>query len=201
METTNLAKHSSKNPLQQLLINNFNKELLACLRKVRPKKILDVGCGEGFTLQVIKNSGFDAKLEGVDAVEEAVELAHKIHPGLTISKGDIYTLPYKDNSFDVIICSEVLEHLTDPQKALTELKRITSKYLILSVPNEPYFTIQRILRGKNILGLGAHPEHVQWWTHGAFQKFVSENGLKLKRVKAPFAWTLILAEKSKNEER
>lgn len=195
VSTTNFEKHTSNNPLQKLLLANFYRESFKMLRSINPESILDVGAGEGFTLNKLEQEGIGKNLEGIEYMEEAIELGKKLYPNVKIKKGDIYKLPYKDNSFDVIICTEVLEHLDRPDEALTELKRVTKKYLLLSVPNEPYFTIQRFLRGKNIKRLGAHPEHLQWWTHEAFLRFLKQNKLKIIDKKAPFAWTLVLVEK------
>lgn len=195
VSTYNFQKHTSKNPIQQLLLNNFNRNVLKFIRNINCESILDVGCGEGFTMSQLKTENSKLKIVGVDSLDESVKIAKEIHPYLDIRKGDIYKLDFKDNSFDLVLCTEVLEHLTDPKKALSELKRVTKRYLILSVPNEPLFTIQRFLRGKNVMGLGCHPEHIQWWTYSAFPKFVKSEDLKVLNVKAPFAWTLILAEK------
>ena len=48
-----------------------------------------------------------------------------MYPSISIKQGDIYALPYNDNSFDLVICSEVLEHLEHPEKALTEVIRVS----------------------------------------------------------------------------
>lgn len=201
--TTNFEKHTSNNPLQKLLLANFYREAFKMLRDVNPESVLDVGAGEGFTMRKLKTQPFDPaqgkneklKIIGVDNSEESVKLAKKVNPDLDIRLGSIYKLDFKDNSFDVVICTEVLEHLDKPDIALEELKRVTKQYLLLSVPNEPYFTIQRFLRGKNVKGFGAHPEHLQWWTHKAFLNFLEKNKLKIISQKFPFAWTLVLAEK------
>jgi len=194
MQTTNLTKHTTKNPISRFFLDNFFKTLLGEMRSLKPKSILDVGAGEGFTLQKLKDNKIGEKLEGIEYMDEAIKLGKHYHPDITIKKGDIYKLPYKDNSFDVVICSEVMEHLEDPEAALKELKRVTKKHLLLSVPNEPFFTIQRILRGKNVLKLGDHPEHIQHWSTKSFEKFVSGQ-LRIVKVKTPLPWTFIIAEK------
>jgi len=193
--TTNFEKHSSNNPLQKILLDNFYREFFLMLESKNIESVLDAGCGEGITLRKFKDKGIGKKHEGIEYMEEAIEIGKKVNPDISIKKGDIYKLPFKDSTFDVVICTEVLEHLDKPKAALKELTRVSKKYLILSVPNEPWFTFQRIARGKNILKLGAHPEHIQHWTHGAFQEFVKKSGLKILNKKAPFAWTLVLAGK------
>jgi ubiquinone/menaquinone biosynthesis C-methylase UbiE len=193
MQTTNFEKHTTTNPISKFFLNHFLKVLLQEIEKLQPQSILDVGAGEGFTLQNLKDNNIGEKLEGIEYVDEAIAISKKLHPALSIKKGDIYNLPYHDNAFDVVVCTEVLEHLDDPGKALDEIKRVTKKYLILSVPNEPYFTIQRFFRGKNVLHLGDHPEHIQHWSKNSFQNFIVEK-LRIKIIKTPFPWILIVAE-------
>jgi len=194
MQTTNLEKHTTQNPISQFFLNNFKRLLLEQTKKLHPESILDVGAGEGFTLEMFRQNKIAKKLEGIEYMDDALKLAKKMHPEVTIKKGDIYNLPYKANTFDLIICTEVMEHLEDPQKALAELKRVSKKYLIISVPNEPLFTIQRILRGKNVLKLGAHPEHIQHWSSGAFEKFVKQQWI-IVNAETPLPWTMIVAKK------
>ena len=193
-KTTNLEKHTTQNPVSRFFLNNFKQVLLAQVKEIRPHAILDVGAGEGFTLEMFRENHIGERLEGIEYMDEALKFAKRLHPQVKIKKGNIYELPYAANSFDLVICNEVLEHLDDPKKALNELKRVTKKYLILSVPNEPLFTIQRILRGKNVWKLGAHPEHIQHWTSGAFEKFVA-SVLTVKDAKTPLPWTMITAKK------
>lgn len=193
--STNYSKHTSKNPLQRMLINNFYSQLLSIAKVLKPDSILDAGCGEGFTLLKLIENGVGKKLEGIEYSENAIKLSKKVNPQLNIRFGTVYKLPYKDNSFDLVLCTEVLEHLKEPERALEEIKRVSRQYLLLTVPNEPWFTYQRVLRGKNIFQFGAHPEHIQHWTVGKFKKFIREHGLKIKKVRLPFAWTMVLAEK------
>lgn len=194
MATTNFEKHTTSNPISKFFLNNFLTVLLDDIRSLKADSILDVGAGEGFTLEKLRKAKTVKKLEGIEYMDEAIALGKKANPHVKIRKGDIYDLPYKANSFEVVLCTEVLEHLEDPERALLELKRVTSKYVVLSVPNEPLFTIQRFLRGKNMLKLGDHPEHIQHWNAGSFKKFVGKH-LKVKSVKTPLPWTLIIAEK------
>jgi ubiquinone/menaquinone biosynthesis C-methylase UbiE len=194
MQTTNLEKHTNQNPVSRFFLNNFKQLLLEQTKKIKPESILDVGAGEGFTLEMFRQKHIGKKLEGIEYMDDALQLAKKLHPNVTIKKGDIYKLPYKADTFDLIICTEVLEHLDDPRKALIELKRVTKKYLILSVPNEPLFTVQRVLRGKNVLKLGAHPEHIQHWNAKSFENFVAQE-LSIKDVRTPLPWTMITAKK------
>ncbi len=190
--TTNFDKHNCKNPVQQVLIQNFYANFFDLLQKVQPKNILDAGCGEGVTLAKLKEKNIGKTLEGIDNFKTAINIGKKEHPDLTLKLGSIYELPYKDNSFDTIICTEVLEHLDNPTKALQELKRVSSRHILLSVPNEPWFMMANFLRGKNIKRWGNHPEHINHWSTNSFKKFVEKEGLKVEEVRRPFAWTILL---------
>lgn len=195
MKTTNFEKHISQNPIQKKLIDNFYKTVIEILRPINPDSILDVGCGEGFTLDKFKKEGIGKNLAGIDYSDDALKLGAKIYPELKLKKGDIYNIKEKNNSFDLVMATEVLEHLDNPQKALRELVRVSKKYVMLSVPNEPFFIGANLLRGKYLKGFGNHPEHINHWTLFSFRKFLQKNGLKIVKQKHPFAWTLILASK------
>lgn len=132
-ETTNYKKHQNQNPLQKALIDNFYTELFKMVKPLRAKTILDVGCGEGFTLQKLKEKGIGLKNEGIDYSHDAVEMGNKIYPELKIKQGDVYKLDYKNESFELVICTEVLEHLDNPKKAIDEIRRVSSKYIVFSV--------------------------------------------------------------------
>ncbi len=194
-KTDNYLKHTSKNPLQKLLIDNFFNNLLAAIKDLKVDSILDVGCGEGFTLQRLYKNKIGKRLEGVDFQKSAIEIGTKLHPDLALKQGNIYNLEYRDNSFDLVMATEVLEHLDDPKKGLKELIRVSKKYLLLSVPNEPFFMIANFLRGKNITRWGNDIEHIQHWTSRGFQKFVESQRVKVIRKKHPFPWTMLLLVK------
>lgn len=192
---SNYLKHTSKNPIQQLLINNFYKNLIDLAKPLNPETILDAGCGEGFSLAKLSESKIGKKLEGIDYSREAVALSQRLFPTLGFKYGSIYSLPYKDNSFDLVVCTEVLEHLDDPQKALSEVLRVSKKYILFSVPNEPFFMGSNFLRGKNLKNWGNNPEHINHWTIFSFLGFLKKENIKIKKVKLPFPWIMVLVEK------
>jgi 2-polyprenyl-3-methyl-5-hydroxy-6-metoxy-1,4-benzoquinol methylase len=197
-QTDNYKKHTHKNPIQRLLLDNFFRNLTNLIATKKVDSILDVGCGEGFTLNRLKEKGTYKKLEGIEYLPAAIELGKKTYPDIKITQGSIYELPYKDNSFDLVLCTEVLEHLDKPQDALRELVRVSNKYLVISVPNEPFFMLAQLVRGKNWSRLGNDIEHINHWTMFGFPKFIRKNGgskLKVLAKRFPFAWTMLLLEK------
>lgn len=193
-ETDNYKKHTASNFLQKYLINNFFKELINEVEKLKPYSILDAGCGEGFTLDILKNRKIGKKLTGFDFLEEAIGIGKKLHPELNLLTGDIYNISFKDNSFDLVICTEVLEHLENPEKALKELRRVTKEYVLISVPNEPFFMAANFLRGKNISRWGNDIEHIQHWSRAGIKNLAGKY-FEVKVVKNPFPWTLLIGKK------
>ncbi len=194
--TDNYRKHTTTNPIQKFLINNFYDALLSEAERLQPNSILDVGCGEGFTLERLKERKIGKKLTGVDFLNRAIEIGKKERPHLDLRVGNIYDIPFKDNSFDLVICSEVLEHIDDPEKGLSELVRVCKQYCLLSVPNEPLFMASNFLRGKNWKRLGNDIDHIQHWSAWRFKKFV-EKRLSIVTVRQPFPWTLIVSRKAR----
>lgn len=198
--TDNYKKHTVRASfwqlqfLQRFLINNFFTVLLSEVKKLHPDSILDVGCGEGFSLQRLQEAGIGKTYEGVDSLPAALALGKKIHPKLHLKQGDIYHLPYEANTFDVVLCTEVLEHLTEPAKALKELKRVSKGYCVISVPNEPWFMVGNFLRGKNIRRFGNDIEHIQHWSTGSIKKFIDKE-MTVVTVQTPMPWTMVIAKK------
>lgn len=121
--------------------------IFQCIEKYKPKRILDAGCGRGFYLYGINSYKFVKEIHGIDINEKYLKIAKNINQDkrVKIKKSNIYKLPYENNSFDLIICSEVLEHLKDDKKALKELHRVLKPNgkLIITVPNLnfPFFGI------------------------------------------------------------
>ncbi len=101
---TNFVKHTSKNLIQRFLINNFYSSLIALAKPLKAESILDAGCGEGFTMEELLKSGVGKKIEGIEYSKDAISYGKKLFPNLNIKQGSVYELPYKDNSFDLIIC-------------------------------------------------------------------------------------------------
>ena len=192
---TNYQKHQTSNRLQRYLIDRFNMWLIEYIRSCGDlRNILDVGCGEGFSLSLIQKAGILAKLAGVDSSRISLDLGKKEFPNLDLRYGDIYALSAKSKSYDLVLCTEVLEHLENPVQALRELKRVSRKYVIISVPHEPWFMLANFLRGKYLSRLGNHPEHINHWSRDGIVDFLTSHGYTIVRTANPFAWTIVLAK-------
>ena len=101
--------------------------------------ILDIGCGTGELLSLIsKREG--VTLSGIDISPEMIRIAReKLGKGSDIRLGDSEELPWKDNSFDVVMCIDAFHHYPHPQKALSEMHRVIRPegHLIIADPWHP----------------------------------------------------------------
>ena len=93
--------------------------------------IIDVGCGSGYLLKKLAASGF-TNLTGCDLYPPTLE------KNIKTDKVYLEKLPYQDKQFDYVICNHVIEHLLDLSVVIKELRRITKKKLIITVPKQRY---------------------------------------------------------------
>lgn len=136
--------------------------------------LLDCGCGSGSITAGLANVVSPGRAIGVDIAEIEIERARKQSADAGIENvvfevGNVYALEFADNSFDAVFCHNVLEHLTDPVPALTEMRRVLkpggvigvrdfdlSGCLLSSANDTPdrFFTIYRA----DWLAVGGHPD-------------------------------------------
>ena len=103
---------------------------------------LDAGCREGKALEcALSLLGYREQLIGVDIVPQFVEAA--VAAGMKCQVADLCALPFADHSFDMVFCSQALEHTYDPLLALRELSRVSRTLLFIGVPIESDITPDR----------------------------------------------------------
>ncbi|MEM2031002.1 MAG: class I SAM-dependent methyltransferase [Candidatus Micrarchaeia archaeon] len=188
--TQNLKKYQTRNPLQRLLLKKFFKDLDSLLLPLRKeiKTVLEIGCGEGFVTKHIHDLGF--KIVGADISDEVLRIAREMFPEIEFLNMDIYELD-KFGKWDLIVCCEVLEHLKEPEKALKAMMK-ASNYILISVPNEPFFRIANICRLKYLKNLGNTPGHINHWSMISFKKFLKQFNFRETKFKISTLWQLAL---------
>lgn len=119
------------NPFQdpvQLRLNE--RETLRLIRKYAPHgSILDVGCGMGDLLLHFRKR----ERRGVDISEEYLKIARD--RGIPVTLAEAEDLPFLDGGFDVVVATDILEHVFDLNQVVRELVRVTSDLIIVRVPN------------------------------------------------------------------
>lgn len=182
------------------------KYILSKINKIKPQKVLDAGCGRGFYLNALTYYKFIKEIHGVDINPKYLNSAKKncFDKRVIIKKSSLYSLPYPNDYFDMIICSEVLEHLKDDIRALLELKRILKKNgeIVITVPyyDFPFFwdpinwLLMKLFNrhiNKNIWWLaGIWADHEKLYTDRQIRNLAIKAGLKNIRVKKSlrFCW-------------
>lgn len=108
---------------------------------VKDKIVLDVACGAGYGSHFLAIKGAK-KVYGVDIDKNALKIARTYysHPSVEYIRGDVLSLPFPDNFFDVIVSFETIEHILDTEKYISEIKRVLKPdgIFICSTPNIKY---------------------------------------------------------------
>ena len=184
------AKYADKNPLVRFANQSFFRALTQMLGQISVHSILDGGCGEG----VVTGRLRAPRIVGVDLDPKRAILARSSHPEARIAIADVQRLPFARACLDLVIMVEVFEHVGDPEAALKEVARVSRKYVLASVPNEPWWRIGNMIRLKYLRNLGNTPEHINHWSARGFTRFLSQSFTVLD-LKKPFLWTFALAIK------
>lgn len=148
--------------------------------------LVDLGAGDGSTLDLLRRN-YSIIGKGIEISELASEKARQ--RGFEIVTQSIeFPLPFPNDSIDVIICSEVLEHLRYPQKALMNVKNVLKNegLLFLSVPNLGFIRNRiRLLKGMNPFdGNEYHLSvHLHHWTFRGLRQFLLDHSFRVIQFK------------------
>jgi len=189
------TKYTKTNSLSTRLLDGFFGQLEGLIRPLELHTVLEAGCGEGFsTTRLRKLLPAEVAFEASDIEDRLVAAARHANPDVPIRKESIYSMDRADNSADLVLALEVLEHLEDPARALAELCRVSRQWVIVSVPREPLWRTLNMARLKYLTHLGNTPGHLQHWSRGGFRRFVQVHA-DVNAVHSPIPWTIILAHK------
>mgnify|MGYP001222393098 CR=1 FL=1 len=148
------------------------KQIISLVKKENPKSILDVGCGTGYLVDLIEKENFN---KFISVLDYNIPPALKNKSKYKCFEGDILEKLklFKDDSFELVICTHVLEHIKKPELVLRDLRRISSRNLLIICPLENNFKW-----GMNY--------HINFYKDElSFQKFVKSIGyVKEKLLKA-----------------
>ena len=186
-------KYSTTNPIARRLMDGFMQSFDSLLELEEDDTVLEVGCGEGHLIERIQRDHPHRQIVGFDISYGIVEQAIRAVKGVSFLQASADQMPWPSDSWDIVVVCEVMEHLSDPEKALLELQRVTRKGCLLSVPREPVWRMANMARGKYWPSLGNTPGHIQHWRADGFVALVSKY-FHVKQVRLPFPWTMVWAE-------
>ena len=192
-----LKEYQGRNPITKLLIENFFKKIERLVPGLgNLDKILEIGCGAGESSRKIgalfKGNHFEVSEYDERYITKLKETGFPYH----ITQESIYSLKRKDNEFGCVFLLEVLEHLDNVDLALKELFRVSGRYVVISVPNEPLWRILNLLRLKYVRDFGDTPGHINHWSPRKLKSLISTYGRVLD-IYLPIPWILVLAETGK----
>jgi len=95
------------------------------LSALKPKTVLDLGCGTGALLERVLEAKYVERAYGLDLAEKMLAQAReKLKEKATLTQGDSENLPFEDNFFDAVYCNDSFHHYPHPKAVLTEVKRV-----------------------------------------------------------------------------
>ncbi|MEO1063182.1 MAG: class I SAM-dependent methyltransferase [Actinomycetota bacterium] len=184
-------KYASTNPIERRMMSGFLAAFDGMVDGLEPAVLVEVGAGEGEITARLRERFPTASVLGLDLADDELRRAWG---GLDVPMlfGDARALPFDDDSVDLVVALEVLEHVPEPGAALAELHRICRGRLVASVPREPIWRAGNLARGRYVRDLGNTPGHVNHWSARAFVDFVGAE-LTVDSVARPLPWTMVSA--------
>ncbi len=181
------------NPILRWIERKRVKQIVKFAGAEDKTKVLEIGCGEGYILNQFPRG----ELYGIDLSHTAIARAKdrtKDNPNiksLSVQNGE--RTSYKDGTFDVVLCSEVIEHVPHPEKIVAEMIRVAKPdgSIIITFPNEPLINFCKSIVAK--LGLyklilKGVPEHMdeEWHIHSFSKNMflgIADGKLNVKQIK------------------
>ena len=184
-------KHSSRNPIVRHLMQRFHTTIMTTIRPHAPRTILDVGCGEGHTTAIMHRAFPQSRIEGIEFDDKVVREAQKTYPQIPFTEGTIYAIDRPNASYDLVMATEVLEHLENPLQGLSEMKRTSKKLVLITVPNEPWWRLMNIARLAYLKDLGNTPGHLNHWSARSLHAFLNPHFAKVE-IRTAYVWNVAL---------
>ncbi len=127
--------YERSHPITRWLEQQRLRVLRAMAKPARGERVLEVGCGAGHVLEKFD----DCARTGIDLSAIMLERTkRRLGSAFPLTQGSADALPFRSAAFDIVLCTEVLEHTTDPAGVIEELIRVAGPggRVIVSVPNE-----------------------------------------------------------------
>ena len=142
------------------------------------KKILDLGCGQGFRTNVLSRKN---DVVGVDMSKDDIAVAQKRYPGVSFKLMDAEHLKFKRNEFDEIYAIDVVEHVDHVDRVLSEIRRVLVSHgtVVINIPF--YLSENWLKRIRPTYFKEIH--HVRVFQDQELEKMMSKIGFKLKKKK------------------
>jgi ubiquinone/menaquinone biosynthesis C-methylase UbiE len=158
-----------------------NLEFLAQTDLIRPEdKILEIGCGIGTVVNELSGKGHD--IAGIDISGEAIEYGRKKYSDISLEVQAAETLPYEDESFEVVLSFDLFEHIAAIDKHISEVRRVLGPggYYLFQTPNRYSNIIYETLWTKSLQWRRYHPS---LHSPGQLRRRMARHGFETRFVK------------------
>ena len=193
-EMTECDEYVKEDPysVEEKIASEFHKRRIECtlelvqesLKKLKNKpRILDLGCGQGHITVRVKKRFPNAEITALDYSVSAIEYASNNFQGIDFSVGSAFDLPYISNYFDIVICNNLWEHVTNPFTLLDEIRKVLkpSGFLIVSTPSRYRFrNLIRVIMGKPVAFMSDY--HVTEYTVGQMIEMLRFGGYSVIKI-------------------
>jgi 2-polyprenyl-3-methyl-5-hydroxy-6-metoxy-1,4-benzoquinol methylase len=165
--------------LSDLTIQAYERVLDSFEPFRKTNRLIDVGCGIGYFLEVAKRRGWE--VYGTEFTEEAVNICEE--KGVNMKLGVLNPSDYESGSFDVVTSFEVIEHINDPRIELANFHKLLRQGGLVYCTTPNFNAVERFMLKSdwNILG---YPEHLSYYSPSTLKKVFKESGFKTKEVRA-----------------
>ncbi len=158
-----------------------NLEFLAQTDLIRPKdRILEIGCGIGTVVYELSEKGHD--IAGIDISGEAIDYGRKKYSDIHLEVQAAETLPYEDESFEVVLSFDLFEHIAAIDKHISEVRRVLRPggYYLFQTPNKCSNIIYETLWTKSLQWRRYHPS---LHSPGQLRRRMARHGFETRFVK------------------
>jgi 2-polyprenyl-3-methyl-5-hydroxy-6-metoxy-1,4-benzoquinol methylase len=153
--------------------------ILKVLEERRPRRVLDLGCGNGRITAALAQAGYDTV--GIEPSSDGIDAARLSYPELSFVRGSAYDDLASHGSFDAIVSAEVIEHLYSPHKMIEACQRALNPggVLIITTPYHGYLKnlAISIVDGwdKHFTALHEHM-HIKFWSKRTLTRLLADGG-------------------------
>lgn len=129
------GEHTNLRPYDHPIVQAFARQRVRLIREMlagsQIQSALEVGCGDGFGMYYVRQ--LVCRIYGCDI--SFVMLRNNPMPKHYLCQADAYRLPYRDASFDLVYCWELLHHVHDPLQVVKDMARVSHRYVLIFEPN------------------------------------------------------------------